>query len=399
MSDAWYLSRNGQQYGPYGIEQFRQFAAEGRLSPDDVVANATDQRWMSAREVEGLFPRHSVGVPSPNVPIPPVVAVQANLQDNALTEWDRIREVARWQRWLNIVTAALAIAYILGVLLSREPVLAVPMLLIVLFSTGFAVWCEVRLAAALGWNPWLYGMLMFVPCVGYCVLLYTSWQATRTLQAAGIDVGLFGATLSEQPSQPSQSTGSQDAAALASVNYPGMALVICSCFSAIGPIGLLYENLTSRTPNAIWAVVSVLSIALCIVSAYGGIQFSKLRMYPLAVAASVITIFPISLFCLGAPIGIGIWALVVLNRTEVKRAFRGKEPNETNRLPAQSRPRGRRSPPPQESSFPYALVAALVGALIFVVLVIVYQRNRPAMPMTPEMVREWKQSQSSREAK
>lgn len=53
MSDGWYLARNGQQYGPYSSEQFRQFAAEGRLTPNDLVASVSGQQWLPASTVPG----------------------------------------------------------------------------------------------------------------------------------------------------------------------------------------------------------------------------------------------------------------------------------------------------------------------------------------------------------
>lgn len=54
MSDGWYLTRNGQQYGPYSSEQFRRFAAEGRLTPNDLVASVGGQQWLPASAVPEL---------------------------------------------------------------------------------------------------------------------------------------------------------------------------------------------------------------------------------------------------------------------------------------------------------------------------------------------------------
>ncbi|HVC98801.1 MAG TPA: hypothetical protein VND64_34370 [Pirellulales bacterium] len=53
----------------------------------------------------------------------------------------------------------------------------------------------------------------------------------------------------------------------------------------------------------------------------------------------------------------------------------------------------------EESSVPYGLLAALAGALIFVLLVIVYLRTRPALPMTPEMLLKREANQASRDDK
>ena len=59
-----------------------------------------------------------------------------------------------------------------------------------------------------------------------------------------------------------------------------------------------------------------------------------------------------------------------------------------------SQPRlGARRHKVQESSVPYGLITALAGALVFVVLVIVYLRTRPPLPMTPEMLRKMEANQ------
>jgi hypothetical protein len=52
----------------------------------------------------------------------------------------------------------------------------------------------------------------------------------------------------------------------------------------------------------------------------GAISMLRLRVYPIAMTGSIAALFPCSLCCLlGLPLG--IWALVVLNRPEVKDAF------------------------------------------------------------------------------
>jgi hypothetical protein len=53
---------------------------------------------------------------------------------------------------------------------------------------------------------------------------------------------------------------------------------------------------------------------------YGGIAMKKLENYGLAMAASIVAMLPCSACCLiGLPIG--IWAVVVLSKPEVKGAF------------------------------------------------------------------------------
>jgi predicted Zn finger-like uncharacterized protein len=52
----------------------------------------------------------------------------------------------------------------------------------------------------------------------------------------------------------------------------------------------------------------------------GAISMLRLRLYPLAMAGAIVAMFPCSSCCLvGLPLG--IWALVILNREEVRAAF------------------------------------------------------------------------------
>jgi hypothetical protein len=55
---------------------------------------------------------------------------------------------------------------------------------------------------------------------------------------------------------------------------------------------------------------------------FGGLKMKNLESYPLAIAGSIVAIIPCigSCCCIGIPIG--IWSLIVLNKPEVKTAFR-----------------------------------------------------------------------------
>ena len=67
----------------------------------------------------------------------------------------------------------------------------------------------------------------------------------------------------------------------------------------------------------------VLGVGLGGLIAFGGLQMTKFRMYGLAIAASVVATIPcFSCCCCGIGLSVGIWALVVLNKPEVKAAFR-----------------------------------------------------------------------------
>lgn len=55
---------------------------------------------------------------------------------------------------------------------------------------------------------------------------------------------------------------------------------------------------------------------------FGGLKMKNLQGYPFAIAASIIAIIPCfnCCYCLGIPLG--IWSLIVLNKADVKPAFR-----------------------------------------------------------------------------
>jgi hypothetical protein len=68
---------------------------------------------------------------------------------------------------------------------------------------------------------------------------------------------------------------------------------------------------------------NLLPLILGGVTVFGGLKMKNLENYGLAVAASIITLIPCfgSCCCLfGIPVG--IWSLIVLNKPEVKSAFR-----------------------------------------------------------------------------
>jgi hypothetical protein len=65
-----------------------------------------------------------------------------------------------------------------------------------------------------------------------------------------------------------------------------------------------------------------LTLALSGVTLFGALKMKNLENYGLAMAASIIAIIPCfgPCCCIGIPVG--IWSLVVLNKPEVKSAFR-----------------------------------------------------------------------------
>ena len=57
--DQWYLSRDQQVYGPYTLAQMREWASNGRITPQDMVRRGDGEQWIPAGKVRGLFSKSS----------------------------------------------------------------------------------------------------------------------------------------------------------------------------------------------------------------------------------------------------------------------------------------------------------------------------------------------------
>jgi parallel beta-helix repeat protein len=55
MSGNWYYAKNGQRFGPFTFEQFRQMAMSGMLQTNDMVLDDATGKWQSAGSVTGMF--------------------------------------------------------------------------------------------------------------------------------------------------------------------------------------------------------------------------------------------------------------------------------------------------------------------------------------------------------
>lgn len=72
-NEAWYYARGNQQAGPVSLDELRQLARQGALSPADLVWTGTMADWQPAQSVPGLLA--AVPPPPPAYPsAPPPVA-------------------------------------------------------------------------------------------------------------------------------------------------------------------------------------------------------------------------------------------------------------------------------------------------------------------------------------
>ena len=79
-----------------------------------------------------------------------------------------------------------------------------------------------------------------------------------------------------------------------------------------------WANLFSGTFSVISNIVALLASGLIL---FGGLKMKKLESYGLAITASILAIIPCTSGCCLVGLPIGIWALVVLSKPEVKSAF------------------------------------------------------------------------------
>ncbi|HVW03179.1 MAG TPA: DUF4339 domain-containing protein, partial [Planctomycetaceae bacterium] len=55
MSQEWYCTIIGVEFGPVTWDDVVQMAADGQLSPDDTIRQGTTGDWQPAKEISGLF--------------------------------------------------------------------------------------------------------------------------------------------------------------------------------------------------------------------------------------------------------------------------------------------------------------------------------------------------------
>jgi hypothetical protein len=68
-------------------------------------------------------------------------------------------------------------------------------------------------------------------------------------------------------------------------------------------------------------VLAIVELLVGVLILFGGLKMRRLENYGLCVAASVLVMIPILSCCCIVGLPIGIWALVVISKPEVKSAF------------------------------------------------------------------------------
>jgi hypothetical protein len=85
----WYAQSQGQVFGPYDDAQLKNYASQGRISPETHVAQSQEGPWVPASRVKGLFasgsPGQAVAQPSGQNDATPESAGAALLQMHSHT--------------------------------------------------------------------------------------------------------------------------------------------------------------------------------------------------------------------------------------------------------------------------------------------------------------------------
>ena len=122
------------------------------------------------------------------------------------------------------------------------------------------------------------------------------------------------------------------------VSGPAIGLIVTAILGALVQIVSLIRLLLMHTPMPVnsqmpgqaWVAmlsgpvgvaVSIIAILMSVVILLGALKMKKLESYGLAMTASILAMIPCLSPCCVIGLPIGIWALVVLSKPEVKSAF------------------------------------------------------------------------------
>ena len=140
------------------------------------------------------------------------------------------------------------------------------------------------------------------------------------------------------PAMPGVLASAPTSAAAALVAGPAIALIVTAILGALFQMASLIKILlvgnsmpaNSQMPGQAWVnmlagpvgmALSIIAILMGVVILLGALKMKKLESYGLAMTASILAMIPCLSPCCVIGLPIGIWALVVLSKPEVKSAF------------------------------------------------------------------------------
>jgi hypothetical protein len=121
-------------------------------------------------------------------------------------------------------------------------------------------------------------------------------------------------------------------ASLLSVDVTGSLVAPAVALAVVGGLSLLLEVLelvNGSLPLGLHHNVTVCGVpflgpVFSLVTLLGGIQMARGRGYKLALAGAILAAIPTCNLCCGVSTGVGIWALIILHRPEVKAGFKAR---------------------------------------------------------------------------
>jgi len=174
-----------------------------------------------------------------------------------------------------------------------------------------------------------------------CVEGTTAWKPLRDFPEFA---DLWGAGIPPAPLGASTGSYGLERTAAQQVTGPAIGLLVTAGLGLVAnlvglilsmtgqPIGRLPAELGEEVVQklmevgSVWGVLgSLLGLAISLLVGYGALQMLKLRSYGWSLAASILALIPCTSPCCVVGLPIGIWALVVLSRPEVKAAL-GRPP-------------------------------------------------------------------------
>lgn len=84
-----------------------------------------------------------------------------------------------------------------------------------------------------------------------------------------------------------------------------------------------FQRMIGRFSGTLGVVSGIVALAVAVLILYGALKMRKLESYGWAMTASILAVVPCVSPCCLVGLPIGIWALVVLAKPEVKSAFQG----------------------------------------------------------------------------
>jgi hypothetical protein len=197
---VWYFKYQGRLHGPHSTSEMHEYLSQGVVTGETLVTREGEGVWNAIYLTPELYQRIA---PQINQSNPAFVARAGSTHDRRIY-WEYLQEIGLAQR-------ALIIAFVAAIPLRIVPIalafLLQPPLRWIVLSTVDGVTIVVlavfvnRLATSMriaAW-PWIVGLC--VPLAWFPVMIYLITRATNILQAAGMQVGLLGATNLRSPPQ------------------------------------------------------------------------------------------------------------------------------------------------------------------------------------------------------